>query len=75
MASASVPPGWYPDPDGRPCEKYWDGSNWGKVTRPLSTISGKPAPKESKVGLDSNEKLILAFIAFAFLAIIFFYPY
>ena len=26
--------GWYPDPDGFECERYWDGNNWTLQTRP-----------------------------------------
>ncbi len=33
--SASQPPaGWYPDPAGSGDERYWDGSQWSRVTRP-----------------------------------------
>jgi len=32
---SQVPPGWYPDPDGKPCNRYWDGANWTLETRPL----------------------------------------
>jgi len=28
--------GWYPDPDGKPSERYWDGSNWTEQTRPIA---------------------------------------
>lgn len=28
-------PGWFPDPDGKPCSRYWDGSSWTEQTRPL----------------------------------------
>lgn len=31
----SVPAGWYPDPDGKPCARYWDGEDWTEKTRPL----------------------------------------
>lgn len=27
--------GWYPDPDGKPCERYWDGQIWTEKTRPF----------------------------------------
>jgi hypothetical protein len=31
----SAPPGWYPDPDGRPgLVRWWDGVTWADVTSP-----------------------------------------
>jgi hypothetical protein len=35
-----VSAGWYPDPNGTPCERYWDGNGWTLQTRPL--LYGKP---------------------------------
>ncbi len=29
-------PGWYPDPSGRPAERWWDGSAWSDQTRPYA---------------------------------------
>lgn len=29
-------PGWFPDPNGLPSERYWDGSTWTEQTRPQS---------------------------------------
>lgn len=34
---SAVPAGWYRDPDGNECERYWDGNNWSLKTRPLIT--------------------------------------
>ncbi len=34
-----VSPGWYPDPDGKPCDRYWDGSAWTFETRPRSEVN------------------------------------
>jgi hypothetical protein len=31
----NIAEGWYPDPEGKPCERYWDGSQWTEKTRPL----------------------------------------
>ena len=37
----SVAEGWYPDPEGKPCERYWDGFNWTEQTRPLTKPSSR----------------------------------
>jgi hypothetical protein len=29
-----IPAGWYPDPDGKPADRYWNGNAWGTETRP-----------------------------------------
>ena len=36
-----LPPGWYPDPDGKPGKLYWDGSEW-YTTIPASHKHGSP---------------------------------
>ena len=37
--NAEVVPGWYPDPEGRPADRWWDGAQWTERTRP-STSAG-----------------------------------
>lgn len=51
MSSHRIPAGWYEDPDGNNCERYWDGQNWTLKTRPKF-------PKISE--LDGNSKSISA---------------
>jgi len=74
MSTHNVPPGWYPDPNGAPSERYWDGNNWGSESRPLSYLQNKPAPvahnSNNKVGLDSNEKIILGVIVGIFILVV-----
>jgi hypothetical protein len=31
---ASTPAGWYPDPQGLPTRRYWDGTQWTSQTSP-----------------------------------------
>lgn len=34
LAPPQVPPGWYPDPSGRHCSRWWDGARWTDATAP-----------------------------------------
>lgn len=38
---SEIPAGWYPDPEGRPASRYWDGLQWTDQTRPQAP---QPAP-------------------------------
>jgi TM2 domain-containing membrane protein YozV len=31
------PPGWYPDPNGAPAQRYFDGTKWTDQLAPLNT--------------------------------------
>lgn len=39
----SVPAGWYPDPEGKPSQRYWDGTNWTDQSRPSLSSPALPA--------------------------------
>jgi hypothetical protein len=54
---SQVNPGWYPDPDGKPCERYWDGSNWTLETRP-KTSSSSPMSKGNS-GITTGWKIVI----------------
>ena len=75
MRTNSIPAGWYPDPDGKPSEKYWDGNSWSEQSRPLSFLPNKPEPQQGKVGLDVNEKVLIAINAFGILVAFLFTPF
>ena len=34
MTSVKPPAGWYPDPDGRGGQRYWDGADWTEFRAP-----------------------------------------
>jgi hypothetical protein len=42
MTQPSPATGWYPDPNGGPGQRYWDGQNW--------TIVAPPAPAAPPYG-------------------------
>lgn len=35
-AQQGIPAGWYRDPEGKPCQRYWDGTAWTDATAPLA---------------------------------------
>jgi len=65
------PSGWYPDPDGKPCERFWNGLRWTEKTRPVSKpgkigkkiLPGDDAsPTEKKVALTGCLVVALLFM-------------
>ena len=50
MAEEFKRPGWYPDPDGIPGERWWNGSGWsdsrrgGAPAAPAPTVAPRTAP-------------------------------
>ena len=40
--SPEIPAGWYPDPDGKPASRYWDGNQWTDQTRPQADSASAP---------------------------------
>ncbi len=42
--SATVPPGWYPDPAQPGGQRYWDGYQWTNVSAPAAAAVAPPAP-------------------------------
>ena len=36
----AVAPGWYPDPQGLPAQRWWDGARWSGHTAPVAGYSG-----------------------------------
>lgn len=45
MTTPPAPPrGWYPDPNGLPCQREWDGTRWTDNTAPLPTDAPAPMP-------------------------------
>jgi hypothetical protein len=38
----TVAANWYADPEGKPAERFWDGSAWTDKTRPVTTATAQP---------------------------------
>jgi len=46
-SSAATPPGWYPDPEGRPEKRWWNGTTWtGSYAPVVAAAVPAPAPDE-----------------------------
>lgn len=52
-----VKSGWYPDPDGKPCERYWDGNGWTDQTRPIVSKVDLSAASKRKFPTHSDEDI------------------
>ena len=46
LSPSGVSEGWYPDPEGRPHDRYWDGEDWTERTRPMAPGSPVPSPQQ-----------------------------
>jgi hypothetical protein len=45
------PPGWYPDPTGKPVQKYWDGQAWTDIPPPeIPATRGATQPPITTTG-------------------------
>lgn len=46
-APREIPPGWYPDPEGKPRTRYWDGGSWTDQVGPAvpAMTSGGGLPR------------------------------
>lgn len=55
-SNGGVPAGWYPDPEGKPAQRYWDGANWTDATRPNAGLptAAVAGPATGATGLPQN---------------------
>ena len=65
-----VLPGWYPDPDGNQCERFWNGDNWTLKTRPLTTPVGYSQRDEQ--GISAGWWIIITITGILAIALIIF---
>lgn len=54
MTAPKPPAGWYPDPDGNPTQRYWNGSDWTDQLAPLTVTSSVPAVPAAAMPLKSG---------------------
>jgi len=52
-----TPPGWYPDPEGRPEKRWWNGSSWTGTYAPLPAPAAETPPMSTTVQLTSASQL------------------
>jgi len=52
-----TPPGWYPDPEGRPEKRWWNGSSWTGTYAPLATPVAELSSMSTTVQLTSASQL------------------
>jgi hypothetical protein len=43
-APLGIAPGWYPDPNGLPAQRWWDGTTWTEHSAPFVTAFPPPPP-------------------------------
>jgi len=48
--SGSIPAAWFPDPDGGPGQRYWDGTQWTEHYHPPRTQQFAPPAASSQIG-------------------------
>jgi hypothetical protein len=64
LKMTEVQAGWYKDPDGNPCERFWDGQKWTLNTRPISPTSVTSHSSNSQSEMSTGWKIALG-ISFA----------
>ena len=76
-ADGSIPEGWYADPDGKPAERFWDGSDWTEKSRPRTSataatvVAGAAKPTVTATGeLISPQSRAAAAVLCFFLGVI-----
>lgn len=65
-----VPPGWYPDPKGGLCKRYWDGAAWTESTVALDPPSVGSTPRPLPVVHAERKELNAFFVVLACLSAI-----
>lgn len=73
MTAPPPPPGWYPDPTGRPGQQYWDGRTWHPhpepATRPGNAARRSPSGHRTAwFVLGGSSLLATAYLLFSHLA-------
>lgn len=76
MRTSTSTAGWYPDPDGAPGQRYWDGARWTVVESPTTSVHPSPSPlsaggraRRLNTWLAVGAAGLVAVWAFAFFAI------
>lgn len=69
-APREIPPGWYPDPEGRPATRYWDGAAWTdqigpqQVAPPIVSPFAQVAVDASGMPVSPSSRLAATLLCF-----------
>ncbi|MGW4482054.1 DUF2510 domain-containing protein [Rhodococcus triatomae] len=70
MTQHTPPEGWYPDPNGAPTQRWWDGSRWTDATMPHEKHQYQQDPHQASPGTTRNgfgiTSLVLAIVGVVF---------
>ena len=50
-----IPAGWYPDPEGKPQSRYWDGDSWTEQVGPLLPQAQAAVGADDRRGLRAGD--------------------
>lgn len=73
QADGTIAAGWYADPDGKPAERYWDGTAWTEQSRPRTIVTAPNGGASGRLLVDaqgnavSPSNRLIAFLLLLFL--------
>jgi TM2 domain-containing membrane protein YozV len=62
-SAQSAPAGWYPNPDGTPGQRYWDGTAWASATAPAVVPAYRPTLTPQGLPISPKSRLAALLLA------------